>query len=107
MRKALRLAHFDKNKKPKVLELGFDEVVKNSKGYPEEGTLLISIQSENSKAFFQLSTAEAALLKERLDYVLALLSKQYIETEERTAKDRLNQSKEKTLDEEVEEDEKE
>jgi hypothetical protein len=88
-----------------VLELGFDEVVKNSKGYPEEGTLLISIQSENSKAFFQLSTAEAALLKERLDYVLALLSKQYIETEERTAKDRSNQSKEKTLDEEVEEDE--
>jgi hypothetical protein len=33
-----------------------------------------------------------------------LLSKQYIETEERTAKDRSNQSKEKTLDE-AEEDE--
>lgn len=96
--------HFDKNKKLKTLELGFDDSTLNSKGYAEEGTLLISIQSEEQKAFFQLSTAEAALLKDRLDFVIALLSKQYIDTEERAVKNRSKQNKEKTdeIEEELE-----
>ncbi|QXJ30316.1 hypothetical protein [Saccharolobus shibatae] len=104
MKRALRLTHFDKNKKVKVLELGFDDAAINDKGYSEEGSLLISIQSENSKAFFQLSTAEASLLKDRLDFVIALLSKQYIDTEERAAKNRSKQNKEKMdeIDEEIE-----
>jgi hypothetical protein len=92
MKRALRIAHFDKNKKVKVLELGFDDAEVNSKDYVEEGSLLLSIQSENQRIFFQLSIAEAALLKERLDYILAVLSKQYIETDEKVARMRQNKN---------------
>ena len=84
MNRVLRLTHFDKNKKAKSLELAFDEPKLNENGYPEEGNLLISIQSEDTKAYFQLSVAEASLLRERLEYVLALLSQQYISLEQKT-----------------------
>ena len=81
MRRVLRLAHFDKNKKPKTLELHFDLPTTNEKGYVDEGSLLLSIQGDDHKAYFQLSVAEAALLKERLEYVLSLLSKEYVDAE--------------------------
>ncbi|ACP45872.1 conserved hypothetical protein [Sulfolobus islandicus Y.G.57.14] len=103
MKRALRIAHFDKNKKVKVLELGFDDVEINSKDFAEEGSLLLSIHSENQKTFFQLSTAEAALLKERLDYILALLAKQYIEADEKAAKTRQSKNQQKKNQEEGEE----
>jgi len=99
MKRALRIAHFDKNKKVKVLELGFDDVEINSKDFAEEGSLLLSIHSENQKTFFQLSTAEAALLKERLDYILALLAKQYIEADEKAAKTRQSKNQQKKNEE--------
>jgi len=95
MKRALRIAHFDKNKKVKALELGFDDVEINSKDFAEEGSLLLSIHTENQKAFFQLSIAEAALLKERLDYILALLAKQYIEADEKAAKTRQSKKQSK------------
>jgi hypothetical protein len=103
MKRALRIAHFDKNKKVKVLELGFDDVEINSKDFAEEGSLLLSIHSENQKTFFQLSIAEAALLKERLDYILALLAKQYIEADEKAAKTRQSKNQQKKNQEEGEE----
>lgn len=88
MRRVLRLAHFDKNKKPKTLELSYDSPSTNDKGFTEEGSLLLSIQGDDHKAYFQLSVAEAALLKERLEYVLSLLSQEYIEAEAEKAKEK-------------------
>ncbi|BBG24125.1 hypothetical protein [Sulfuracidifex tepidarius] len=111
MRRALRIVHFDKDHKAKYLELSFDSAAINDKGYADDGSLLISISQGEQRIAFQLSVSEAALLKERLDYILALLAKQYIEIDEKAAKERQqkqvkkDQKKEEYLDEEVEEEE--
>ena len=93
MKRALRITHFDKNKKAKSLELFFDTPSLNDRGYAEEGSLLLSIQSEDNKSYFQLSVSEASLLKERLEFILSLLSHQYIQLEEKVAKDKQKREK--------------
>ncbi|BBL45991.1 hypothetical protein [Metallosphaera sedula] len=87
MNRALRITHFDKNKKAKSLELSFDYAEVNEKGYTQEGKLLIGIQSEDQKAYFQLSVSEASLLVQRLNVVLDMLASSFIETE-REARER-------------------
>lgn len=93
MKRALRIVHFDSQKKAKALELSFNDAEINSKGYSDDGSLLISIQGEQRVAF-QLSVAEAALLKERLDFVLALLTKQYIEVDSKVREKKGKKEKE-------------
>lgn len=92
MKRVLRITHFDKDKKARALELSFDPATTNDKGYSQDGNLLISIHGEQ-RAAFQLSVAEAALLKERLDFALALLAKQYMEMDEKASKTRERQKK--------------
>ncbi|BCU68642.1 hypothetical protein HS7_20790 [Sulfolobales archaeon HS-7] len=93
MKKALRIVHFDSQKKAKYLELSFDDADINSKGYADDGSLLISISQGEQRNAFQLSVSEAALLKERLDFILALLARQYIEIDEKASKERQRQVK--------------
>jgi hypothetical protein len=93
VKRALRIVHFDKDHKAKYLELSFDSAAINDKGYVDDGSLLISISQGEQRVAFQLSVSEAALLKERLDYILALLAKHYIEIDEKAAKERQKQGK--------------
>ncbi|MEM4911708.1 MAG: hypothetical protein QXJ81_02610, partial [Metallosphaera sp.] len=86
MKRVLRIPRFTKEGKPKTLELLVDSPVVNEKGFPQEGKLLLVIDDGKNRVGFQLSTAEAALLFQRLDYVLNESAKEYIQIEEKSRK---------------------
>lgn len=86
MKRILRIPRFQKNGKPKTLELLIDDASINEKGFPEEAKFLLVIDDGNNRIGFQLSQAEAALLYHRLGYALNESAKAYIEIEERAKK---------------------
>ncbi|ARM74865.1 hypothetical protein [Acidianus manzaensis] len=86
MKRILRVPRFQKNGKPKALELLIDDASINDKGFPQEAKFLLVIDDGNNRVGFQLSQAEAALLYNRLGYALNEASKEYISMEEKSRK---------------------
>ena len=76
MERIVHLTHFgpDKTKRPKTLDILLYPASVNDSGWAEEGNLLLSIDDLNMKANFQLSPAEAALLRQRLGHSLNTLA---------------------------------
>ncbi|WP_252896846.1 hypothetical protein [Metallosphaera hakonensis] len=86
MKRVLRIPRFSKEGregKPKTLELLMDSPTTNDKGFPQEAKLLLVIDDGKNRVGFQLNTAEAALLYQRLWYVLNETAKEYIQVEEK------------------------
>ncbi|AWR96387.1 hypothetical protein DFR86_01690 [Acidianus sulfidivorans JP7] len=86
MKRILRVPRFQKNGKPKALELLIDDASINDKGFAQEARFLLVIDDGNNRVGFQLSQAEAALLYHRLGYALNEASKEYISMEEKSRK---------------------
>lgn len=104
MKRILRIPRFQKNAKPKTLELLIDKASINDKGFPQEARFLLVIDDGNNRVGFQLSQAEAALLYHRLGYALNEASKDYISMEEKSRK---SYEKKASSNEDIESDENE
>jgi hypothetical protein len=55
-----RITHFDKDQKPKRLQISYNEPYTSDKGYLKDGNVIVSIFSDNQKTGFQLSTGDVA-----------------------------------------------
>ena len=103
MKRVLRIPRFNKEGKPKTLELLMDSPNLNEKGFPQEARLLLVIDDGKNRIGFQLTTAEAALLYQRLSYVLNETAKEYIQMEEKNRKNFESRKARDSRDEEKEE----
>ena len=100
MKRVLRIPRYNKEGKPKTLELLVDSPIINDKGFPQEGKLLLVIDDGKNRVGFQLSTAEAALLYQRLSYVLNESAKEYIQIEEKSKRNYQSSKKGRDVEEE-------
>jgi len=78
MERVLRIPHFTKDSKtPKSLDLLLVRPTTNPKGYIDEGKLIIMVDDGSNRIGFQLTSAEASLLYQRLGYALNILAEDF------------------------------
>lgn len=68
--RVVEFTHFTRDRRPKRLTVDEFEPTLNDKGYPSEGSFILSIDDGEGRKSFGLSEAEAALLVIRLWNVL-------------------------------------
>jgi hypothetical protein len=78
MTRILELTHFGKGKKPKRLTIDEEGPTINDKNYPVEGSFIIAIDDGKNRLAFKLTEAEASLIAIRLEEVVRIHSKEFM-----------------------------
>ncbi len=78
MERIVRIPHFSRDgKPPKSIELLLVRPATNTKGYIDEGRLVLMVDDGGNRVGFQLTIAEASLLYQRLGYALETLAEDF------------------------------
>ena len=69
MKKVFEKVHFDKDKKPKRLQISFNSPTKTERGYLKEGDVVLTVFSKDATAGFLLTTGDVADLINALETI--------------------------------------